>query len=340
MDSAVALSAERAREAGRTLPVTERVLARLGGPRPLWIVAWAAIALLSPAFFTTAIRLSGGVIAGDELVNLLATQAVLGYAALVFLWGAGVLHRRALVAQTEVMALVAVGAPTDVFLGVGSVRAPLMLTAAVVAISTANNWVSYGPLPALVGLPLIFAYLTPILAFVWVYLSILAGLDRLGRQTLVLDRFPQDRSLGLERLGSLASSGLGIVLLAGVPVMLATSDEPVSLAISLVIVSVTLGVFVLSMWRLHGQMAAAKARFVAVARRLYAEAYAPLRDQPTLATLDARASSLGAARALDERAQSILTWPIDEGTVRFIAVVVTGVVTSLVVRALFAAAGF
>ncbi len=202
---------------GSALPVTERVLARLGRPRWLWIVLWASTALISPAFFTTAIGLSGGAVGGDDLVNLLATQAVLAYAALVFLWGAGVLHRRALVVRSDITALVAVAAPTDVFRGIGSVQAPLLLTAVVVAISTASNWAAYGPLPALVGLPLIFAYLTPILSFVWVYLSILAGLDRLGRQTLVLDRFPQDRSLGLERLGSLASTGFALVLLAAVP---------------------------------------------------------------------------------------------------------------------------
>jgi hypothetical protein len=35
-----------------------------------------------------------------------------------------------------------------------------------------------------------------------------------------------------------------------------------------------------------------------------------------------------------------MTWPIDESTVRFMMVVITGVVTSLVVRALFGALGF
>jgi len=36
----------------------------------------------------------------------------------------------------------------------------------------------------------------------------------------------------------------------------------------------------------------------------------------------------------------MLTWPIDEGTVRFNAVIISSVVTSLIVRALFAAVGF
>jgi hypothetical protein len=42
----------------------------------------------------------------------------------------------------------------------------------------------------------------------------------------------------------------------------------------------------------------------------------------------------------DDEHQSLLTWPVDEGTLRFIAVVITGVVTSVIVRGLFAAVDF
>ena len=94
------------------------------------------------------------------------------------------------------------------------------------------------------------------------------------------------------------------------------------------------------MWRLHRQMAGAKVRFVGIAQGLYATAYEPLRSDQTATTLEAQASALAAAQALEERARNLLTWPIAQGTLRFIAVVVTGVVTSLVVRGLFAALGF
>jgi hypothetical protein len=94
------------------------------------------------------------------------------------------------------------------------------------------------------------------------------------------------------------------------------------------------------MWRLHGQMAAAKKRYVADARRLYADAYAPLRERPDVETLTVTSSPLSVAQSLDERAAGLPTWPVDEGTARFVAVIVTGVITSLIVRALFAAVGF
>jgi len=121
--------------------------------------------------------------------------------------------------------------------------------------------------------------------------------------------------------------------------MLVAIDEPVTLGISLVVVALTVGVFVLSMVRLHQQMSAAKDRYVAEARRLYAEAYRPIRIRPNFETLESQSRALSAAQSLDERAQGLPTWPIDEATVRFLAVVLTGVLTSLVVRGLFSAIG-
>ena len=35
-----------------------------------------------------------------------------------------------------------------------------------------------------------------------------------------------------------------------------------------------------------------------------------------------------------------MTWPLDEGTLRFVVVMVTGIVTGVIVRAVFAALGF
>jgi hypothetical protein len=131
-----------------------------------------------------------------------------------------------------------------------------------------------------------------------------------------------------------------LVLIAAIPVLLAGSDEPGTLAISLTLVIGVVAVYALSMWRLHRQMAAAKARYVAQARQLYADAYAAIRVRPDVETLEASSSALSVAQSLDERAAGLPTWPIDEGTARFVAVVITGVITSIIVRALFAAIGF
>jgi hypothetical protein len=324
----------------RTLPITERILARLGRPRWMWVVLWSLIPLASPIVFSTAVGLSERPIEADAFANLVATQAAIAYACLVFLVGGGVLTRQVEVLRREIPQIAPEVRPEDLFRATGSVRGPLILTAISAAVVSGGGWLRYGPLPPLASLPLLVVYLLPILGFIWLYLTILVEIDRLGRRPLVLDSFPQDPTLGLDRLGWAASVGLVLVLVAAAPVMLAASDEPVTLTISLTIVGSAVAIFFLSMWRLHRQMASAKARFVVITRGLYSGAYEPLRSEPTVTTLEAQANALGAAQGLEERARNLLTWPIAEGTLRFMAVVVTGVVTSLVVRGLFAALGF
>jgi hypothetical protein len=323
-----------------TPPITERILARLGRPRWLWVVAWSLIPVVSPLVYSTAIGIAERPIGTDAFINLVVTQAAIAYACMVFLVGSGVLTRQIAALREAIPRIAREVRPGDLFSETGSVRGPLVLTAIGAAVVSGGGWTRYGPLPPLASLPLLLVYLLPILTFIWVYLSILVEIDRLGRRPLVLDTFPQDPTLGLERLGWVASIGLGLVLVGAAPVMLAASDEPVTLAISLTIVTSAVAVYVLSMWRLHRQMAIARARFIVIAQGLYAGAYEPLRADPTVTTLEAQANALGAAQALEERARNLLTWPIEQGTLRFMAVVVTGVVTSLVVRGLFAALGF
>jgi hypothetical protein len=329
----------RPSETGRGAPVTERILTRLGRPRWLWVVLWSLVPLISPVLFVGAIRLSGFALGDAEVVNIVASQATLAYACFILLGGSSLLTRRAGEAQRELAKVLPNANRDDLLRGIDSPTGPLLLTAVVAAIVSGGGLARFGPLPPLVALPLLVVYLLPILTFVWVYLAILVGLDRVGRQDLSLDVFPEDRTLGLEALGSLASTGLGLLGIAVVPVLIFASDEPLTLGISLVIVAIVVVVFVLSMWRLHRQMTIAKARFVDLARRLYAAAYDPLRREPGIEVLERQASALQTAQALEERAESILTWPIEEETLRFMVVVITGVVTSLVVRGLFGALG-
>jgi hypothetical protein len=44
----------------------------------LWVLLWAAVPLLSPIVFATAIRLSGRRLGTPEFIDLVATQAILG----------------------------------------------------------------------------------------------------------------------------------------------------------------------------------------------------------------------------------------------------------------------
>lgn len=321
------------------VPLTERVLRRLGRPRRVWIVLWALVPLLSPLLFSTAVQAGGYPFETRQFLDLVATQVGVAYALVVLLWGVRELAVRATEVRNELIGRDSGSTPRGLFRAIESTTAPLALTLFPAIILSASGWTRYGPLPPLVALAPLVVYLVPIVTFVWVYVTILADLDRLGGQPLILDRFPQDRTLGLQRLGALASVGLVLVLLAAGPVLFVGSDEPATLAIALSIVGITIGLFLISMWRLHRQMAAAKSRFIDVATRLYQDAYEPVRRSTDVKTLEAQANALTAAQSLADRAQSVMTWPLDESTVRFIAVVVTGVVTSLVVRGLFAAVG-
>jgi hypothetical protein len=321
-------------------PFTERILRALPGRRSVWILVWGGLALVTPLIFSTVVRLSGRPFPLEAFANAAWTQAGLAWASLILLWGSGRLAEEARSTRDELAETGRVPVASRLFGSIGRTDGPLLLTGVVVAITVAQNAVTYGPLPPLATLPLSIAYMLPIMTFIWVYVAILADISRLGELPVVLDRFPQDRTMGLAHVGSLASTGIGLVLIAAIPVLLAGSDEPGTLAISLTLVIGVVAVYALSMWRLHRQMAAAKARYVAQARQLYADAYAAIRVRPDVETLEASSSALSVAQSLDERAAGLPTWPIDEGTARFVAVVITGVITSIIVRALFAAIGF
>ena len=322
-----------------TIPetITEVVLRWLGRPRWLWIVAWSSLALVAPFVYSSAIPLSGArPLRSDAFVDLLTRQAALAYVVFVLLVGGLALARQARDLRRDLEAVRGDQIPPDLFAAIGSKPVPMLLTAAVVAVLVAEGWTRFGPAGPIASLPLLAMYMLPILTYVWVDLVILFDLHRLGGQRLELPGFPEDRSQGLERLGTLASTGLGVLLIAAIPIFVAGSDEPLTFGISLVIVGGLVGAFVLSMWRLHRQMAAAKARHLRAARALYADAYRPIASDPNPATLAAHASALGVAQSLEERAQALLTWPVNEGALRFLAVVVTGVLTSIVVRAVLA----
>lgn len=321
-------------------PVTERILHAIGGSRPIWMGLWAAIALVSPVVFSTTARATGRAFPTLDFLDAFWTQVGLAWAALVTLWGCSRLAQEARSTRDELSREVPDRVPAGLFAAISRADGPLLLTAVVVGITVVDNAAAYGPLPPLATLLPFLAYMLPIATFIWVYVAILTDINRLGELPLVLDRFPQDRTMGLGHIGSLASTGLGVLLVAAVPVLLLAADEPITVAIGLTLVVGSVGVYGLSMWRLHRQMAAAKERYVETARRLYADAYAPIHDRPNVETLEATSSALSVAQSLDERAAGLPTWPIDEGTARFVAVTITGVLTSLIVRALFAAIGF
>jgi hypothetical protein len=102
--------------------------------------------------------------------------------------------------------------------------------------------------------------------------------------------------------------------------------DVVGLAIVLLVLAGGLGSFVFSLFGLHRQIAAVKDHELELARRLYAEAYEPLREAPTLEALERQHTLLGAADALEKRIRAVHDWPVAEGTWAWVIGITTSVV--------------
>jgi len=168
--------------------------------------------------------------------------------------------------------------------------------------------------------------------FLWTYASLQLGLDRLGRERLLPDAARADPSPGLRPLGEVAFMGLWMLLAWLVPLLLTGLPDLVAVAIGVLVLSGGLAAFFLSLLRLHRQMVEVKARELAIARELYAQAYEPVRAAPTLEALEQQRGLLGAADALVKRARAIHDWPIDEGTFARVLTITTSVIGITIAR--------
>ena len=168
--------------------------------------------------------------------------------------------------------------------------------------------------------------------FLWTYVSLQLGLGRIADERLRPETALADPGLGLRPLGDVASMGLWMLLVWLVPLVLTGLPDVVGVVVGLSLIAVGVGAFLFSIIRLHRRMVEVKDRELEVARRLYAQAYAPLRESPTLDVLEQQRNLLSAADALDKRAQAIHDWPIDEATVARVLTITTSVTAISVAR--------
>jgi hypothetical protein len=171
-----------------TLPLTERLLGRLPGPRVAWVLAWAAV-LIVAGLLPSAYVASVG--AGPLPVRLLA-GLVFAYAVVLAFWGVGRFTRESNLVERSVDQLAAgpEEAATPVFRGMASSLGPLALTLIFVSVTVWRTAVVGDLWAAVVWLPVAVLLNVPLMTAVWVYLALLLGLHRLGRRTLSLAAFP------------------------------------------------------------------------------------------------------------------------------------------------------
>lgn len=264
------------------------------------------------------------------------TLVVLNYAALsvavvITVWGSGRIARR-LESLRATTSKVLEGDPTERFREMNSVAGPLLASAAAAFAFAVSAFLRDGWTSAMLRGATWFVIGIAIWTFLWTYASLHVGLDRLGRERLLPEAARVDPGLGLRPLGDVAFMGLWMLLAWMVPILLTGLPDIVGIAIGVVVLGGGLAAFFLSLFRLHRQMVAVKASELETARRLYAEAYEPVRSASSLEALDAQRQLLGAADALESRAGAIHEWPIDEGTVARVITIATSVVAITIGR--------
>jgi hypothetical protein len=317
--------------AHRLRPLSDRILSWLPGPRGFWIVAWALVPWANAG--GNLLLDTDGTSAVWEQRDLLVVlnYAALSLAVILALWGTERIARRVEALRAKASAVLEADGGVS-FAGMNSVVGPLAISvAAAIAFAISalvrDGWAA----AALRGATWIVLGLA-LWTFLWTYVSLQVGLNRLGRVHLRRDAALVDPSLGLRPLGGVAFMGLWMLLACVVPVVLTGLPDVVGVVIGATVLAAAMGTFFFSLWRLHRQMVSIKEEQLALARKLYAEAYEPLRTDPTLASLDRQQALLSAADALEKRAHAIHDWPVDQGTWAWIITIATSVVALTVGR--------
>jgi hypothetical protein len=316
-------------ETAELRPATERILAQLPGSRLVWIAVWALVPWVN-AGANLLLGTEGAVWEQSDALVIL-NYAALSFAVVITVWGTARIARRLQALRATSSALVE-GDSSERFRGVNNVTGPLVATAATSVALAAGTLASDGLTPALLRGATWLVLGVPLWTFLWTYVTLQLGLDRLGRERLLPEVARGDPSLGLRPFGGVAFSGLWILLAWLVPVLLTGLPDVVGVALGAFVLLGGLATFFLSMFRLHRQMVELKANELAIARELYARAYEPVRTSRSLETLEQQHSLLSAADGLEKRGHAIHEWPIDEGIFARVVTIATSVVAITVAR--------
>lgn len=317
-------------------PLTERILRRLRGPRWLWVLAWAAVYPAAVEVIPSAPPL---MLPPDARLRFYAFWVL---AVIATTWGSRLFYREVNALQPLLNELLPEsGDPgTHPFREMGS-------TVGALAFAFLNAAVFSGPelvrSPGAAGAALFAANLIggiPALTFLWLYVALFVGLNRLSRSQLALRPFQVDRSLGLAPLGALAFNAfLFLAPAAALLTVFGGTPDVRSTVFSLAIILGGSVLLFISLSGMHRQLIAAKARHLADVRRLYAQAYGTFDRPISLEALSGRAAVLNAVEAQERRAEAIQEWPLSEGLIARFAAIVTGLTAAVLARFLLSRVG-
>jgi hypothetical protein len=302
-------------------PLTDRILDGLPGARGLWIGVWALVPWANAALNLAIEGERTSAVWEQSRTLVILNYASLSIGVAIALWGSGRIARRLEELRT-----------TPRFSGMNSVAGPAALAVSFAAAFAVSAFVRDGWGAALLRGATWVVLGVALWTFAWTYVTLMLGLDRLGREHLVRDAPPVDPGLGLRPLGGVAFMGLWMLLIWLVPVLLTALTDALAAAVASIVIVAALAAFFFSLFRLHRQMVEVKAGELEIARALYAQAYAPVQEAPTLEALERQRGLLSAADALEKRANAIHEWPIDEGTFARVLTITTSVVAMMIAR--------
>jgi hypothetical protein len=297
----------------------------------LWIVAWALVPWLNAGANLLLETGARSAVWEQSRALVLLNYAVLSFAIVITLWGAERIARR-LETLREMTPNVLEEQGSEPFREMNSVVGPVVASAATAVAFGGSALAGDGWTSAILRGATWFILGIALWAFLWTYASLQLGLVRLGRDRLIPQTRPVDPTLGLLPLGRVAFMGLWMLLAWLVPLVLTGLPDVVGVSIGASVLAGALAAFFLSLLRLHRQMVDVKASELAIARELYTQAYEPVRTARTLEALERQHRLLGAADALEKRAQAIHEWPIDEGTVAWVITITTSVIAIAITR--------
>jgi hypothetical protein len=282
------------------VPLTERILSRLPGPRLVWVIAWALVPWLNLAV-VLALGAAGWARTGVPLAEVLNRTAVT-FAVLLSLWGAARISDELRTLRPALANVVEQEEPDveRLFHGIDSILVPLLLTAAAAVVLPLDEVLGGEPVAALIQAATWLVLGIPLWTAVWVYLTLQIGLNRLGRRHLTLEAYRGDRSLGLRPVGRVAFTGFWMLLGSAGPLVLTSLSDLPGVVVGIGVLVAGVGLFFLSLRRLNRQMVAAKQRELERALDLYRQAYQPVRDEPTLEVLQRQVGLLNAAEGPGE----------------------------------------
>ena len=299
------------------------------------MILWSLIVLMRPVAASAVLLASGRSSEVRSVLELhLTHNLVLALVVLLALWGSHVL------ARDGTRALRSVGGPdaaspeasNPTIRGLDNVVGPLVIAAVAALAESTSPMVPSTPAAAIVDAVFLVVITVPIATWIWTYGALLVAIDRLGHRTVPLAAFPADRGLGLLPIGAVPFNGFWLVAVAALANFTLVAHDLVGYAIGLGVFLFVLVALVVSFWRIHMQMVAAKARYQMEARQLLAEASEPFGRDPSLDSLEGQARRIAAAEAFEKRVEAILEWPIDDRIVTRTVLIATGAIAGLIAR--------